>query len=361
MELPGLTRIKDDRTIVFGLMHPMLVFAALNGAFHIRTGEWNLFCGGDIMLNGVSASVPVFKGISVPANAIFYANLEIPLTNTSERTRRKTAADIAARNQYVLKADPGHIKNLVSAGIDVVSLGNNHALDGGVSGLKQTTSLLDSYRIQRCGAGVNWVDATKPTVVVAPDGTRVAFISYLSFLSLGGLRACTPATATTAGVAALTLGGKSGPAELERLQKIVVRARKDADLVVVALHWGIEKQPYPAPFQVSLGRLFVDAGADVVLGAHPHVLQPAELYKGKPIIYSLGNFVNPGGGQAAIYKLTFRKNEYRSARILPTSYSGGRVRFSESDPFNISEQERGLKKRFPNGEAKMMTFLDPIP
>ncbi len=342
-------------------MHPILIYAVMNGAFQIRTGEWSLFCGGDIMLNGVSASVPVFKGISVPADAIFYANLEIPLTNTSERTRRKTAADIAARNQYVLKADPGHIKNLVSAGIDVVSLGNNHAMDGGVSGLKQTTSLLDSYHIQRCGAGLNWTDATKSAVVVAPDGTRVAFISYLSFLSLGGLRACTPAAAKTAGVAALTLSGKSGPNELERLKKIVVRARLDADMVVVALHWGIEKQPFPAPFQVSLGRLFIDAGADVVIGAHPHVLQPAELYKGKPIIYSLGNFVNPGGGQAAMYKLTFEKTEYRSAQIIPTSYSGGRVGLSKRDPIEISKQEQGLKKRFPSLDAELMTFPVSIP
>jgi Bacterial capsule synthesis protein PGA_cap len=340
-------------------MLAMLVYAVLNGAFQIRPGEWNLFCGGDIMLNGVSPSVSVFKGISVPTEAIFYANLEIPLTNTSERTKRKTAADIAARNQYVLKAAPEHIKNLVSAGIDVVSLGNNHTMDGGVSGLKQTTSLLDSYHIQRCGAGVNWTDATKPTVVVAPDGTRVAFISYLSFLSLGGLRACTPATAKTAGVAALTLGGKSGPAELERLKKVVSRAKEKADMVVVALHWGIEKQPYPAPFQVSLGRLFVDAGADVVLGAHPHVLQPGELYKGKPIIYSLGNFVNPGGGQAAMYKLTFRKTEYLSAQILPTSYSGGRVTFSKRDSGEISRQESVLLTKYENPESNTLTNHAP--
>ena len=340
-------------------MHPMLVYAALHGAFAPHTGPWDLFCGGDIMLNGVGASVPVFDGIWVPPNAIFYANLEIPLTNTSERTPRKSAADIAARNQYVLKADPQHIKNLVSAGIDVVSLGNNHAMDGGVSGLKQMTSLLDSNHIQRCGAGVNWEDATKSTVVVAPDGTRVAFVSYLSFLSVGGLRACTPATAKTAGVAALTLGGKNGPFELERLKKIVERARLDADMVVVALHWGIEKQPFPAPFQVSLGRLFIDAGADVVIGAHPHVLQPAELYKGKPIIYSLGNFVNPGGGQAAMYKLAFEKTTYKSTEILPTSYSGGRASFSKRNPEEISKQEQGLKKRYPSLEAELMTI--PVP
>ena len=121
MELPGLTRIKDDRTIVFGLMHPMLVFAALNGAFHIRTGEWNLFCGGDIMLNGVSASVPVFKGISVPADAIFYANLEIPLTNTLERTRRKTAADIAACIPIGLFACLAHGGSVLAAAVGAVA------------------------------------------------------------------------------------------------------------------------------------------------------------------------------------------------------------------------------------------------
>lgn len=311
------------------------------------------------MLNGVSPSVRAFGGIDVPPDALFYANLEIPLTNSRANTPHKSAADVAAKKQFILKADPRHIENVYHAGIDVVSLGNNHAMDGGAAGVKQMIGLLDSHGIQHSGAGVNWRQATEPAVVVASDGTRVAFVSYLSFISQEGLRHCTPAKATTPGIATLTLDGKNGPAELSRLQKIVARAREKADLVVVALHWGIERQPLPAPYQVSLGRLFVDAGADVVLGAHPHVLQPGELYKGKPIIYSLGNFVNPGGGQSAMYRLTFEKKEFKSANVIPTTYSGGKAGISNRDSGEISRREPVLLTKYKNSESNTLTVHAP--
>jgi len=320
---------------------------------------WDLYCGGDIMLNGVSPSVPAFQNIWVPRDSISYANLEIPMTNVSERTPNKSAKDVAAKNQFILKADPKHVSNLVRAGIDVVSLGNNHAMDGGAPGLRQMLGLLDKRGIKHTGAGVNWNRATEPTVVVASDGTRVAFVSYLSFLSVEGLRHCTPATAARPGIAVLTLQGKNGPLELSRLKKIVDRARAQADLVVVALHWGVERQPFPAAYQVSLGRLFVDAGADVVIGAHPHVLQPAELYKGKPIIYSLGNFVNPGGGSSAMYKLTFEKTAFRSALIIPTTYSGGRASHSKRDFNEISRLEPVLQTKYKSPESNTLTYHAP--
>ena len=313
------------------------------------------------MLNGVAPTGQAFKGISIPPEAIFYANLEIPLTNVAERTPHKSAADVAAKKQFILKADPRHIRDLVSAGIDVVSLGNNHAMDGGASGVKQMLGLLDKSGIQHAGAAVNWQRAVEPAVVTASDGTRVAFVSYLSFLGADALRKCTPAKAESPGIATLTLDGKSGPLELARLKKIVDNAREKADVVVIALHWGVERQPLPAPYQVSLGRLFVDAGADVVLGAHPHVLEPGELYKGKPIIYSLGNFVNPGGGHSAIYKFTFSKKNLLYTNIVPTNYSGGQAMNSTRNPRDIGVLETRLLKLFPSGSSKPLTWYPPLP
>ncbi|MEI8283126.1 MAG: CapA family protein [Armatimonadota bacterium] len=140
------------------------------------------------------------------------------------------------------------------------------------------------------------------------------------------------------------------------MKKIVDRARSQADMVVVALHWGVERQPFPAAYQVSLGRLFVDAGADVVIGAHPHVLQPAELYKDKPIIYSLGNFVNPGGGSSAMYKLTFEKTSFRSAMIIPTTYSGGRAKYAHNDGLAISQHEQILNRMYPVDGTEPLTY-----
>jgi poly-gamma-glutamate capsule biosynthesis protein CapA/YwtB (metallophosphatase superfamily) len=322
---------------------------------HFQTKTWDLYCGGDIMLNGVAPNRQAFKGISVPPEAIFYANLEIPLTNVAEQTPHKSAADVAAKKQFILKADPLHIKDVVSARIDVVSLGNNHAMDSGSPGLNQMLSLLDKNGIKHAGAGVNWQRAVEPAIVISSNGTRVAFLSYLSFLSIEGLRHCTPATGMTPGIAVLTLQGKDGPDELSRLKKIVDRARAKADVVIVALHWGVERQPLPAGYQVSLGRLFVDAGADAIIGAHPHVLQPGELYRGKPIIYSLGNLVNPGQGESALYKLTFEKSRFKKAEIMPTTYSNGQVKLSRRKPAEISSKEFQLKSQFPSYSSSTLT------
>ena len=323
---------------------------------HIQMKTWDLYCAGDIMLNGVSPSVRAFKDLAIPSEAIFYANLEIPLTNVPGRTPYKSAAELKAKKQFILKADPRHIADLVSAGIDVVSLGNNHAMDGGAAGLNQMLGLLDKNGIAHAGAGDNWSKATEPAVVVAANGTRVAFVSYLSFISVEGLRHCTPAKAAAPGIAVLTLDGKNGVLEWGRLKKIVEKARAKADVVVIALHWGVERQPFPAAYQVSLGRLFIDAGADAVIGAHPHVLQPAELYKSKPIIYSLGNFVNPGGGESAIYKLTFEKSTFKDAEVIPVKYSAGRVSFSNREAIEISMKEIELSRLFPSENSLTLTL-----
>ena len=89
-----------------------------------------------------------------------------------------------------------------------------------------------------------------------------------------------------------TLDGKA----TERIGELVASGTKGGAFLAVALHWGNEKETLPTPYQVALGRAFVDAGADLVLGHHPHVLQGAEIYRGKPIFHSLGNLVSPRPG-----------------------------------------------------------------
>jgi poly-gamma-glutamate synthesis protein (capsule biosynthesis protein) len=321
---------------------------------------WNLVAGGDIMFNSVPAGRRVFQNLKIAKRDIFYANLEIPLTNTRERTPRKTAAEIARRDQYVLKADPRHISNLVEAGLDVVSLGNNHIMDGGASGMRQNNKLLDKVGIRYCGAAENLEAAEAPALVIAPDGTRVAFISYLSFRNQGSIEKCGPATSTSPGLAGLTLGGRNGMKELERLQEIVSKAKQQADLLFVCLHWGIEKQPLPADYQVSLGRLFIDAGADGVLGNHPHVLQPAEMYNGKPIVYSMGNFVHPGSGNTALYSLKFKGKELVSGKVIPLRYSGGVLFPRQVAMQSFIQEERKFETKF-GGKGLLSTFAGTVP
>ncbi|RYG45905.1 CapA family protein [bacterium] len=281
-----------------------------------------LVFGGDVMLNGIAPArkplaelAPIFQ----KADAAI-VNLEIPLTNSTTRTTRKTAAEIKRRDQYVLKADPGHMAHLKAVGIDMVGLANNHALDYGPKGLDEMIRALDKAGIAHTGAGRNSAAAER-VAVIRRGKTRIGLVSYLAFVSVGGLRKCTPATEKSAGVAVLSFGGKPN---VTKIRSIVQNARASCDVLVVALHWGIEKQTRPSGYQRALGQAFIDAGADVVWGHHPHVLQPAETYKRKPIMYSMGNLVSPRPGKSAV---AFWRVGTESVTLKPYNIRGGRVTF----------------------------------
>lgn len=299
-------------------------------AIALASQTWTMVVGGDIMLNGVKPSAETFKAIEAwTAKAdIATANLEIPLTTSTTATKRKTAADLAARNQYILKADPRHASSLKSAGFDLLGMANNHAMDYGYGGVKQMQGLLDKSGIGWCGSGKDIDQAARPRVIKLASGYRVAYLAFLAFRTPGGLGKCTPATTTTPGVATLpALPVTKGGDVLSRQVKMAVRSAKAvADVVVVHLHWGTEKRPVPDLWQAQLGRRFIEAGADCVIGNHPHVLQGAELYAGKPLFYSLGNLVSPRPATTAVFRLTFEGRRLKKTEMLPLTVSGGRVR-----------------------------------
>lgn len=295
------------------------------------------------MLNAVAPSSAVFKGVAnwTRTADLATANLEIPLTDSRTPTARKSAAELKAKTQFVLKADPRHAPQLAAAGFDLVSLGNNHAMDYGPRGLAQMTAALDRQKIAWCGAGKDAAQAVEHRVVKLKNGLKVAFLSFHAFQTPGALWKCTPATASAPGVATLaglpvrtpatgqaqkgTARQAEGPALSRRLKTAVASARQDADVVVVWLHWGTERKTVPNPYQVQLGRKWIEAGADCVLGAHPHVLQGAEIYAGRPVFYSLGNLVSPLGGSTGLFRLTFEGRTFQKAEMLPCAISGGAV------------------------------------
>lgn len=328
----------------------------MNPVLAVVSTSWTLVLGGDVMLNGIKPSADVFKGIApvVKSADLAYANLEIPLTNVGSRTSRKSAEEIAARHQFVLRADPGHAKHFAAAGFDTVSLGNNHALDYGPAGLADFIRRLDKERITWFGAGRNWREARRLQVHEV-GGIRVGFLSFLSFNTVEAMRKCTPATGKAAGVATLTITGLPDKKAIPIVKAIVDSAKRECDLLAVALHWGIEKQTQPAPNQVRLGRMFIDQGADLVIGAHPHVLQPSELYKGKPILYSLGNLISPRGGATALYRLRFEGAELRGVDYFPAKIFGGKVALTgkkPSRPKAALSAEKTLLKRYPSKQSK---------
>ena len=180
-----------------------------------------------------------------------------------------------ANKTYVFRTPPRHAVGLAVAGIDVVSLANNHMLDYGPAGLRDTIAALNSVGIAHSGAGENDEAARRPAVLEV-RGLRVAFLSYA---------ATGDAVAAAPGVDGVAWG------TAEAISEDVRRAIGQADVVVVSLHAGNEYVDEPSTTQRLLAQAAVEAGATVVLGHHPHVLQRWELRGSHLIAYSLGNFV----------------------------------------------------------------------
>lgn len=179
---------------------------------------------------------------------------------------------------YVFKGSPDALPALRDAGFDVVSLANNHALDQGVEGMLDTMKHLDEAGISHMGAGSNDTEAFSP-VIKEVRGIKVAYIGLSRVVPFASWKA----DKNVAGVAETY--------ETKRAVAAIAKAKEQADIVVVMVHWGKERVDQPEPYQKDYARQYIDAGADLVIGSHPHVLQGFEMYKGKWIAYSLGNFI----------------------------------------------------------------------
>ncbi len=279
------------------------------------------------MLNGIPVGSGPLRGVAhVFRSADFtLANLEVPLTDAETPTRRKTPFELKARTQFILKGDPRHTRDFPSVGLDLLSLANNHAMDYGPKGLAQERAILARLAIGNAGAGPNGEAAAALAISTSKDGFRVGLLSALAFVGRGSLRKCGPAGPGRPGVNVLAFDGRIDDGAKAKLKGWVGSARSRCDYLVVALHWGIERQPKPTAYQIALGRAVVDAGADLVWGAHPHVLQPTELYKGTPILYSTGNLVSPLPGKTALFRLVISDHRTISQSRIPVKILNGKA------------------------------------
>ncbi|ETP72367.1 Bacterial capsule synthesis protein [Lachnospiraceae bacterium JC7] len=199
----------------------------------------------------------------------FVANEEFPFSIGGKQAENK---------QFTFRVHPDNISLFHEMGIDLVTLANNHTLDYGTEALLDTVSTLDDAGIRHVGAGSDLKSASE-SVTVSIKGKKIAFIGASRVIP----EAEWAASDSNAGVFA----AYDDTALLEKIKT----AKEQADFVVVYVHWGEERKEYPNEVQKTLAHDIVDAGADLVIGAHPHVLQGIEYYRDVPIAYSLGNFV----------------------------------------------------------------------
>ena len=211
------------------------------------------------------------------------------------------ARNPAARGE--IRAHPRNADALRGAGFDAVTFANNHHLDSGYDAFYRTLEVLGSLEIAVCGAGADLAEARRPAIIER-GGTRIAFLGYSSILFPGyeaghGKPGCVPLRAYTHYHQIETEQPGSQPEirtfvhdeDLSALVADVRRAKDDADLVIVSPHWGVHFSPIViADYETEAARAAIDAGADLVLGHHQHILKAVQVYRGKVIFHGLGNF-----------------------------------------------------------------------
>ncbi|MEI8373766.1 MAG: CapA family protein [Planctomycetota bacterium] len=245
------------------------------------------------------------------------ANLECAVPTAGERSP----------NRFSFKA-PTECVPVLKRYFSAVNVANNHAGDWGKEGFASELDVLEREKLPYFGGGRNLEQARRP-VILTSHGRRIALLGYCDYPPRR--YAASPNTPGTAWLI-----------ENDVLADIrTARTHYKADTVIPFLHWGTEHVPMPEDYQVKLARKMIDAGADAVIGTHPHIPQTVDWYRGKPIVYSLGNFV-------------FNYYPYD-----PPTYFGWIVRLTIGKAGDI-EMKTTVVKIEPTGLPRLVTEKDKI-
>ena len=238
--------------------------------------EIRLLFGGDVMLDWGIGEIIEKEGYEYPFNNIKdflrsfdfrFCNLECPISAEGEPDPVK---------KYIFLAKPDYVESLVYAGIDGVSLANNHTCDFGKTAFINTMTVLSQKGIRFAGAGINIGSAHLP-ISVTTRGIKFAVLAYSYIADNENF-----ATDNEPGIAG---------ASLEVIKEDIQQFRVLNDFIIISIHWGVEYSDYPLDEQIDIAHSIIDAGADAVIGQHSHVFQGIEIYNNRPIFYSLGNFI----------------------------------------------------------------------
>ena len=236
------------------------------------------------------------------------ANFEVVLTDDTSNPRPKEGDEF-----YHFAGDPEMAKSLPAGGIEVVTIANNHTYDYGKRGFAETTDVLDDVGVKYVGYGTPGYDGSDYDLTLIQDvkGVNVGLSSYQTWADTPEIR-------------------KKIKADMKGLRE------RGADVVIPYFHWGIEAVHEPYEVQMDLAKVAIDAGADAVIGTHPHVLQSMSKYKGKLIAYSLGNFsfggnTNPTDKRTGILQTRL---DVKNGKMAELDFRFIPVRLSTTDAYN---------------------------
>ena len=301
-------------------------FASSASAASPDSTSIKLTFAGDILLDGFVGDQIARYGVNFPFAKvapvlkeadIAFANLETPVSIRGK----------AAEKTFAFRSKPATLGGLTFAGIDGVSIANNHILDYGKDAMLDTLIHLDRYKIGHTGAGKDIEEAFKPYTKTV-NGKKIAILGVSRVLSNSSWHA-----------------GKSKPGAAsaytpQPLLSAIEKSAEDNDYTIVYLHWNEEFKDYPEEYARTLAKQMIDSGADIILGAHSHCLMGIEYYKHKPIYYSLGNFVfnrSTRGGEKTLNSMLVNfeiKDSKVTSKITPIKIIGGQPNFMD-DSYNI--------------------------
>jgi poly-gamma-glutamate synthesis protein (capsule biosynthesis protein) len=250
------------------------------------------------------------RGEFAQADLVF-VNLEEPITSSQQMTPFKSQSEVAAKRDYILRARNPQIPiGLKQAGVGLVGLANNHMMDYILAGLRDTLQAFRQAGLPVVGAGFK-LDAERP-FIFQKHGRRVALLAFSDVVPRNS-----GATETHLGIAS---------AKDERdLVNAIRGARRQADFVVLMMHWGGQGSHLITPRQRRLARVAAEAGSAVIVGMHPHVLQGIEYIGRVPVLYSIGNFAfaskRPDSQESVLVKLKFGPERLEEVGLVPVVIS----------------------------------------
>lgn len=284
------------------------------------SGETTIIFTGDILFanafktgydaNGIEGVIDQELLEELNAADILMVNNEFPFSDRGEPMEDK---------QYTFRCSPVYVKALNEMGVDVVSLANNHTLDYGKEALSDTFTTLDEAGILYGGAGES-VERAEEVQIIEVNGKKYGFLAVSRVIPVADWKV----EYSTPGIFSCY--------DDTRLIELVTEAKEECDFLAVYPHWGVEYAEYPESYQSTIAQRCIEAGADVIVGSHTHCLQGVSYMDGKPVFYSLGNFVfGRNIDRSAILKVTVDAEGNASYQFLPVYASGGVTYLAKGD------------------------------
>lgn len=309
-------------TLMLSLIVPV---TSASSAASLSSDPIKLAFAGDILLDGFVGDQIAKYGVNFPfvkvaptlqKADIAFANLETPVSIRGK----------AAEKTFAFRSKPATLGGLTYAGIDGVSLANNHILDYGKDAMLDTLIHLDRNKIGHTGAGKDEDEAFKPYTKTV-KGKKIAILGVSRVLS------------NPSWYAGKNKPGAASAYTSQPMLSAIQKMSKENDYTIVYIHWNEEFKDFPEKYARTLAKQMIDSGADLILGAHSHCLMGIEYYKHKPIYYSLGNFVfnrSTRGGEKTLNSMLLNveiKDSKITSKITPVKIIGGQPNFMD-DSYN---------------------------